>query len=300
MSLLLEALKKAEKAKEEAQRRARADTGDGGEAADAEAERRPVLTRDKLPDISTPLEIMSDDLSPPSAPQRPAPAFEPSEPPAAPKAPPRPAAAEASDEQTASRVRAKKVFEAKFREPNPRMPFYIAMGALGAFTLGTAGYFWYQLRPPPALVNVNPKYGEAHNNLAVIYMQTGRLIEAEQEMKLAEKNGFNVNPQFKSDLKDRQKAANELEKLGDRAAAELRAALKDATTAETRQALQRLLDRIEAGTPETLRAIRAVEVLEHIATPAAREHLKTLAGGQAGAEPTVAATAAIKRLEKPP
>src|SRR5207247_605768 len=83
-------------------------------------------------------------------PQRPAPAFEPSEPPAAPKAPPRPAAAEASDEQTASRVRAKKVFEAKFREPNPRMPFYIAMGALGAFTLGTAGYFWYQLRPAPA------------------------------------------------------------------------------------------------------------------------------------------------------
>jgi len=156
MSLLLEALKKAEKAKEEAQRRARADTGDGGEAADAEAERRPVLTRDKLPDISTPLEIMSDDLSPPSAPQRPAPAFEPSEPPAAPKAPPRPAAAEASDEQTASRVRAKKVFEAKFREPNPRMPFYIAMGALGAFTLGTAGYFWYQLRPAPALVNLSP------------------------------------------------------------------------------------------------------------------------------------------------
>jgi hypothetical protein len=26
-------------------------------------------------------------------------------------------------------------------------------------------------------------------------------------MKLAEKNGFNVNPQFKTDLKERQKAA---------------------------------------------------------------------------------------------
>jgi tetratricopeptide (TPR) repeat protein len=58
-----------------------------------------------------------------------------------------------------------------------------------------------------AAVGVNPKYGEAHNNLAVIYMQTGRLDEAEQELKLAEKNGFNVNPQFKSDLKERQKAA---------------------------------------------------------------------------------------------
>jgi tetratricopeptide (TPR) repeat protein len=58
-----------------------------------------------------------------------------------------------------------------------------------------------------AAVEVNPKYGEAHNNLAVIYMQTGRLTEAETELKLAEKNGFRVNPQFKADLKDRQKSA---------------------------------------------------------------------------------------------
>jgi len=58
-----------------------------------------------------------------------------------------------------------------------------------------------------AAADANPKYGEAHNNLAVIYMQSGRLTEAEQEMKLAEKNGFNVNPQFKTDLKDRQKAS---------------------------------------------------------------------------------------------
>jgi tetratricopeptide (TPR) repeat protein len=58
-----------------------------------------------------------------------------------------------------------------------------------------------------AAIEVNPTYGEAHNNLAVIYMQTGRLTEAEAELKLAEKNGFRVNPQFKADLKDRQKAA---------------------------------------------------------------------------------------------
>jgi hypothetical protein len=56
---------------------------------------------------------------------------------------------------------------------------------------------------------VNPKYGEAHNNIAVIYMQTGRLAAAEQEVKLAEKNGFRVNPQFKTDLKDRQKASKD-------------------------------------------------------------------------------------------
>ena len=58
-----------------------------------------------------------------------------------------------------------------------------------------------------AAIEVNPKYGEAHNNLAVIYMQSGRLTESEAELKLAEKNGFRVNPQLKADLKDRQKAA---------------------------------------------------------------------------------------------
>src|SRR5689334_24439889 len=71
MSLLLEALKKAEKAKEDAQRRARDGTA-GGEPAtsafDAEAtvavEGRHVMRRDELPDISAPLEIVSDDLRP--------------------------------------------------------------------------------------------------------------------------------------------------------------------------------------------------------------------------------------------
>jgi tetratricopeptide (TPR) repeat protein len=58
-----------------------------------------------------------------------------------------------------------------------------------------------------AAIEVNSKYGEAHNNLAVIYMQTGRFAEADAELSLAEKNGFHVNPQFKKDLKDRQKAA---------------------------------------------------------------------------------------------
>ncbi len=53
-------------------------------------------------------------------------------------------------------------------------------------------------------VRVNPKMGEAHNNLAVIYMMSGRLTEAENEVKLAEKNGFRVNPALKDDLKKRK------------------------------------------------------------------------------------------------
>ena len=144
MSLLLEALKKAEKAKEEAQRRARSEGGEPELKLDAQAaapEPRPVLTRDKLPEItSQPLEIMADEPAPKAPPPPPRPKAE------APKA--EPAAAE--------RASARKVFEAKFREPNPRLPFYITTGVLGAFAAGTVIYFWMQLRPPPPLVNTNP------------------------------------------------------------------------------------------------------------------------------------------------
>ena len=52
-----------------------------------------------------------------------------------------------------------------------------------------------------AALAVDPKLGEAHNNLAVVCMLTGRFPDAEQEIKAAEKNGFKVNPQLKEDLK---------------------------------------------------------------------------------------------------
>jgi dipeptidyl aminopeptidase/acylaminoacyl peptidase len=97
---------------------------------------------------------------------------------------------------------------------------------------------------------------------------------------------------------EREQATVELEKLGDPAAAEMRAALGASASAEVRQRLQRLLDRIDAGTPESVRAQRAVEALEYIATAAARTHLKGLAGGAAGHALTDAAAAALKRLER--
>ena len=52
-----------------------------------------------------------------------------------------------------------------------------------------------------AATDANPKLGEAHNNLAVIYMSSGKKAEAENAVKLAEKAGFKVNPQLKTDIK---------------------------------------------------------------------------------------------------
>jgi Tfp pilus assembly protein PilF len=139
MSLLLEALKKAEKAKEEAQRRARpADNAPKLEMESA-ANAEPVLTRDQLPDIRQPLEIERDEVETPAP--TPAPAAQ---------------TKSSPDAQATERAAARKVFEAKFKEPNPRLPFFITMGALGVFAVGTVVYFWIQLQPPPALVNANP------------------------------------------------------------------------------------------------------------------------------------------------
>jgi tetratricopeptide (TPR) repeat protein len=145
MSLLLEALKKAEKAKEQAQRRARSETEDAPKLEAESANAEPVMTRDQLPDIRQPLEIQKDEIET----KQPEPA-----------AAPRPQAATerkpAGDTQATERAAARKVFEAKFREPNPRLPFFITMGALGVFAVGTVVYFWIQLQPPASLVNANP------------------------------------------------------------------------------------------------------------------------------------------------
>ncbi|HMA89941.1 MAG TPA: tetratricopeptide repeat protein [Burkholderiales bacterium] len=173
MSLLLDALKKAEKAKEEAQRRAEADETAAPSAPstppdlrlseEARASGTPhVRTRDELPDISQSLEIATEDLSPVSRPRE-APreltleSLEASPQTASPvRQRPTTAQSDAARGQSAERAAAKMVFEAKMREPNPRLPFFIALGVLGAVALGTVVYFWYQLRPPPSLVNANP------------------------------------------------------------------------------------------------------------------------------------------------
>jgi tetratricopeptide (TPR) repeat protein len=52
-----------------------------------------------------------------------------------------------------------------------------------------------------AAIEVDPKLGEAHNNLAVVYMMTSRYPQAEAEIAAAEKAGFKVNPQLKEDIK---------------------------------------------------------------------------------------------------
>lgn len=50
-------------------------------------------------------------------------------------------------------------------------------------------------------VKVNSKLGEAWNNLAVIYLRSGRKADAETAVRNAERNGFKVHPRLKDDIK---------------------------------------------------------------------------------------------------
>lgn len=54
-------------------------------------------------------------------------------------------------------------------------------------------------------VKADPVFGEAHNNLAVVLMMTGRYDDAAREIDLAEKTGFQVSEKLKEDLKARMK-----------------------------------------------------------------------------------------------
>lgn len=55
-----------------------------------------------------------------------------------------------------------------------------------------------------AATAVDTKFGEAHNNLAVVYLETNRIAEAEASLKDAKKAGFRVNPQLEQAIKDKK------------------------------------------------------------------------------------------------
>ncbi len=55
-----------------------------------------------------------------------------------------------------------------------------------------------------AAVAADSKIGEAHNNLAVVYMETGRYDEAESAVKAAEKAGMHVPQALKDEIRRRK------------------------------------------------------------------------------------------------
>jgi WD40 repeat protein len=119
---------------------------------------------------------------------------------------------------------------------------------------------------------------------AAVPLDTKRALELIQQLD---------HDQFKV----REKAYNELFKLGELVVPVLNKVLEDNPPLETKRRLEELRGKLTAFVlaGDRLRAFRAVEVLEHIGTPEARQVLQTLADGAPGALVTTSAQAALKR-----
>jgi len=78
----------------------------------------------------------------------------------------------------------------------PPAPVLLALGS-AHFRNGDrtrAEYYWTEA------ARVDSSLGEAWNNLAVIYLSSGRRKEADDAVRTAERTGFHVNPRLKDDI----------------------------------------------------------------------------------------------------
>jgi roadblock/LC7 domain-containing protein len=98
----------------------------------------------------------------------------------------------------------------------------------------------------------------------------------------------------------RTKATVELEALRDLAVPALQKVLASSPPLETKRRIEPILDKITTGvlTSDQVRLVRAVEVLEQIGSPEARQVLQTLASGAAGALSTRQAQIVLQRLAR--
>jgi WD40 repeat protein len=101
----------------------------------------------------------------------------------------------------------------------------------------------------------------------------------------------------------RQKASEELEKLGELAEPALQKVLDGKPSLETRQRVERILETRRFPQPpsaDVLRTLRVMRILAEIGTPEARKLLQTLAEGAPGAAQTREAQAVLNRLKNRP
>jgi tetratricopeptide (TPR) repeat protein len=105
------------------------------------------------------------------------------------------------------RIRVLESMEMRGRDEVVRVPAEIELA------LGSAWFRQQKLaeaeRAYSAAVKADGRLGAAHNNLAVIYMLTGRYKDAHASIAAAEAAGFLVPARFKADLQQRESVAGE-------------------------------------------------------------------------------------------
>lgn len=100
------------------------------------------------------------------------------------------------------------------------------------------------------------------------------------------------------DFEKREAAQRDLEKFVDTAEAELLRTLASKPAPETQRRIEDILERTRELSPERLRTLRALEVLEQVGSPEARALLERLAQGLPEARLTQTAKAALQRLQR--
>jgi hypothetical protein len=96
----------------------------------------------------------------------------------------------------------------------------------------------------------------------------------------------------------RQRAESQLAELGSDIETEIRQAMNAKPSLEVYRRLERLLRASSPAAPRNVQRTRALEVLEHIATPEAVALLKKLAAGVPGSRLTREARESVERLER--
>ena len=84
---------------------------------------------------------------------------------------------------------------------NP-VPAYVSLSLGSAYF--RVGRMTDAEREYKATIAADPKTGEAHSNLAVVYLETGRYDDAEKAVRAAEKTGLKVHPGLKEDIRKRK------------------------------------------------------------------------------------------------
>jgi RNA polymerase sigma factor (sigma-70 family) len=149
--------------------------------------------------------------------------------------------------------------------------------------------------------------GLAAADEAMAYRTMGRLAATERSAPLlAERLAVSLRTSKQADawiaelaskrFAARARAEDELRKFGAAAEGSLRKALAGAPTLEVRRRLAGLLEK--QGGPENVRALRAVEVLEHLDTAEARTALEAVAAAAPDARLAGEARAAAARLAR--
>ena len=82
------------------------------------------------------------------------------------------------------------------------VPAYVSLSLGSAYFRG--GRMTDAEREYKATVAADPKSGEAFSNLAVVYLETGRVGDAEKAVQSAERTGFRVHPGLKDDIRKRK------------------------------------------------------------------------------------------------